>query len=235
MKKFYLSLCLILIVFSSCKDVIESDPNYEQNFVKGKILTNQTTGVIMPLAVENYWIYRVQYFDSIGTVTADIFDTIIVKNKCYAEDLMWYNTVDLLDSNYYLNTETGLMYKYMNCCNEYRFYIPYPTIDNSTIEFEVEKNNVMFLDTNGVYQNTIITTLRNVKSELNQHVAIGTAQYNCIKYSITHKIKEPDIQFTKDWITYEYYQPDLGKVMELFYSNDNSGAEKYLKMKKRTD
>lgn len=222
----YYFLLLLLIVMSSCKDVIDSDPNYDKTYKKGAILANQMNDVLQPLCSGNYWIYKVTTFDSDRTVTSVRNDTMKVIDSVTVDGDLWYRMDQF---NYLINTESGLWSKCGECTSAPRFEFPYPC-KNGNLEFYYEFGNhhSKVVDSSGNYLDIYSsdTIYRNMDVMKETSVTINSIDYSTIKYSYLNILKSniPFIELkSKDWRREEYYVQNLGKVYYKLYKNEIGG------------
>lgn len=228
MKKILMFFGIALLLYS-CNDVVNSDPNYNQILKKGIALENQSDGVIMPLAVGNYWHYNFTEYDTLGNLIETSIDTIEIKKNSIVDDSTWYNARESgADSVYFINTESGLWYKCSGCDDDSHLIAPYPVENNFTHNAWFETYQVIYENEDGSFSEDYVTTAIRIKCELDVIINVNGTQYNTIKYSLKPyfvDFGESEVRFAKEIEWETYYVPDLGKVYEERYVITSTGRK----------
>ncbi len=134
-----LLLCLAALAgfaaLYSCDDVIDADKNVKTTPLGGeeakytKVLSDQEHGVIMPLAVENSWLYHVRYYEN-GQLSYERNDSIFVLDKIDVNGEEWFrvsNPFVRFDNHVIMtNTDVGLWLKCNQCDSFSVLHAQYP-------------------------------------------------------------------------------------------------------------
>ncbi|OGU18153.1 MAG: hypothetical protein A2475_08810 [Ignavibacteria bacterium RIFOXYC2_FULL_35_21] len=221
MKKylFIASSFLLLGLFSSCEDIINSDENINKYGIHyNYVLTDQTNSVIMPLHVGNTWIYNVQEIKS-GSLVREYLDTIKVVNEVLHNNEKWFEVWWINDDNstiFLTNTDVGLWMKCEICDNKSSLEAQYPKLtspylasvnDNvKTLVYDDSLDEYVVLDKN-FYRWTNIENVSNV--------IVPAGRFNGLEYQNWLEDKNTKMQFAMSYIP--FYVPDIGPIIFEYY------------------
>ncbi len=171
---------LFLLLANGCKDS-SSDPSSADN------------GVIIPLALNNKWIYKVETFDSSGSIKQSPFDsiTINITGDTVINGESWYQ-IDGSHSRYFRNKLDGYYSYYQYPILEYK----YPAKDGDSI--------------------MITNTLKRKVLSVNKSIIVNNKTFTTYLYLDTYP------QDVTDAFWYTYIAPNIGQVRFETYRMDSN-------------
>ena len=223
MKKYFIIPFIIFLLglFSSCKDIINSDENINKYSIDYTyVLTDQTKSVIMPLHEGNTWIYQITEYDLNGIVTKQSLDTIFVSKEITLNNEIWFEVVDKMfnytDSTVMVNTDLGLWYKCNPCDSMSYLEAQYP-LKNSPYYAGENYFDFFYRDSTDslVFVSETINRMANFENVSKVNIPAGT--FDCIKYTNWFESKILSKAYNPSYV--RYYVPDLGMIREEHYVN----------------
>lgn len=223
MKNIFMVITAILIVLmvSSCDDIINSDENLNKFEIKyNYVLKNQTKSVIMPLHAGNNWIYMITKYDIKGNIESQSFDTISVTREIKINNEIWFEVINSMyhytDSTVMVNTDLGLWYKCNPCDSLSYLEAQYP-IKNSPYYAGENKFNYMIPDSNDSFILISETIHRMAKFENVPKIKVPAGTFECIKY--INWFESINLSKTYNPRYTRYYVPDLGMIKQENFVN----------------
>jgi hypothetical protein len=212
---------LIAIVLISCEDITQSDPNKISNVVKyTKVLENQQSSVIQPLAAGKTWYYLHKYYNFDGGSNLITRDSMFVEGEYLDNNEKWFKVWHpiFMDFVYMTNTDKGLWYKCHLCDNASYLEAAYPdlTTPYNSSSFDIFG---FWFDSLQIAHNFSDTLYKSYEIS-QENVILTNGNINAIKYKVTTK------RLTNNYSNLfldsynAYYVPDVGLVkLEKFYYN----------------
>lgn len=216
-----LALSLSLSILPSCKeDITNAELQKHKTEITFKyVKQNQKTNVIMPLEIDNEWVYKITNFDEQGAVTSTEYQTIKIDGLEEFNGEKWYHSFD--KTILWVNTDVGLMTKNIACDCEKEFRAKYPA--NSGDEFLS-----MILDTN---MNAVVndgTKLIDIRAEyykkVNSNLQITTpaGEFKCYEYKDNYVIQSESNNIQMVQYSADYYSENIGLIKSITYRNSES-------------
>lgn len=220
-KIYFLMIAVILAMFISCDDIVNSDSNIKKTSLDySKVLDNQETGVIMPLKVGNMWKYSVGELNESDVAIRHRLDSIVVLNEQIFEGEKWYEVNFPIFSRDYnvlmTNTHKGLMIHCEPCLEKKFLWATYPKY-GSIFYSGLKLFQIKDAQGNPIGEDYIHISkdAENMKIILQNGIEYETIKYNAFVLDESNKSK---IFYYGD----EYYVPDLGLIMS--YTNPMQGV-----------
>jgi hypothetical protein len=111
------SIIILIFLFTCCKNE-ENGPTSPTPI--------KTTNILVPLSVDNYWVYLTQSLDSTGLVWSQRYDTVSVTKDTLVNGESWYYVFDIIcgygwftnrQDGYWFQSGDWITLKYPYPCN----------------------------------------------------------------------------------------------------------------------
>ncbi|MEI6089770.1 MAG: hypothetical protein WCR42_04920 [bacterium] len=224
MKKyiFAINLLALIILISSCEDIVDADNSIlkTKKIVYKTVKQDQEKDVIMPLKVDNLWVYRVTELTDEGAEDYIHYDTIIVKKEVTINGEKWFlvsnGFAEDPSPHYLTNTDVGLYFKDSDESNESHLLEAYP-LNNSTYYNGNQAYSILYNDPTKYFIDTLDYW---TDAEIINSYPMVYGDFKTYKYYIWAKFRKQNIKIDPDCI--EYYVPNIGMVhREGYYYNAN--------------
>ncbi len=201
----FILFLVLIFALSSC----ETPLDIEDNVIKKPI----DPAFILPLKVDNRWIYSEEVFDSHGLKEADSFDTITITGEIVIDNNNWFienRTANRMHKHYIRNSAFGLerwpVETFDTAFPDRKF--PSAIGDNYVVPFSYDE---------------IIDSLRTTRKVLSSDeiVDVPAGRFRCLKYSDTVSGESGETLY--DPYRIDFFSPGFGLIKSILYRISPTG------------